>query len=54
MLEATAAAAQVIDAKNEEVRVLRMMLEASKIEARTKEREKQQLLKKLKGSAKSP
>lgn len=47
VLEATEAAHQIIDSKNDEIRVLRMMLEASKIEARTKEREKVQLQKKL-------
>lgn len=47
VLEATEAAKEVIDGKNEEIRVLRMMLEAAKIDARTKERERNALQKKL-------
>jgi hypothetical protein len=47
VLEATEAAREVIDAKNDEIRVLRMMLEAAKIDARTKAKEKQQLVKRL-------
>ena len=37
-----------IVAKNEEIRVLRMMLDAAKMDAATKEREKAQLRRKLK------
>jgi hypothetical protein len=47
VLEATEAAREVIDAKNDEIRVLRMMLEAAKIDARTKAKEKQHLQKRL-------
>jgi hypothetical protein len=38
-------------AKNEEIRVLRMMLDAAKVDAATKEREKAQLRRKLKERA---
>ena len=48
LLEATEAAQEALDGKNEEIRVLRMMLEAAKTNAATKSREVVKLKNRLK------
>ncbi len=50
LLAATEDAMVALTAKSEEIRVLRMMLDAAKLDAATKEKEKSMLKRRLKGA----